>query len=737
MWTPFKKKQRPLLHCEVIHSLPGRVRIGCRALRYLKARAEEIHERLENHGAVTDGAVSVITGNVLLHYNQDLVTEGELMDMVESIVGTYSMIAYKEERLQETRQTVQERRLQEEPVSEMVTRVAVTATTLAFSMFRGSTVPVGASLFRRFLTVPALTALSLGLPIFRSGFHSLRTNMRPNADTLSSAAILASLIAGRDLSALTIIFLADIAELLTAWTMDRTRKAIRQMLATGEEYVWRVDDDGTEVKIRVEELLVGDRVLVNAGEKISVDGLVESGDGSVDEASITGEFLPSRKREGERVFAGTVMKTGRLVVRAEKVGDQTAVARILQLVEEAAHRKASVQAFADRFSANLIPLNFVLAMIVFAVTRSPSRALNMLIIDYSCGVRLSTATALSGAIFAAARHGILVKGSNYLELLDRADTLILDKTGTLTEGRAQVVSILPTSAGVESRELLETAAAAEETSTHPMAVAVLDKVKKSGWRIPEHSETKIHVAQGVETQVNGSVVRVGSLRFMRACDVEVDEAREDAARIARRGENIVYVARDKELLGVLGIHDMLRENMKKALNRLRYEGMDDLVLLTGDVEQHAEIVASRMAMDRYEAELLPEDKAETVLHLQSKGVHVVMVGDGVNDAPALAYADVGIAMGGTRTDIAMEASDVTITGDDPLMIPAIIQLAKKTMKIVRQNFAISVGVNTVGLILGSLGVLPVFWGAVLHNATTVAVVLNSGRLLLHDIEGGR
>jgi cation-transporting P-type ATPase C len=219
--------------------------------------------------------------------------------------------------------------------------------------------------------------------------------------------------------------------------------------------------------------------------------------------------------------------------------------------------------------------------------------------------------------------------------------------------------------------------------------------------------------------------------------IDLTAAHDQVSRLVRRGENVIYVSRENELIGVLGIQDNLRENMKKALNRLRFSGIDDIILLTGDVEQHAEIMASRMAMDRYEAEVLPEHKAETVLRLQSKGVHVVMVGDGINDAPALAYADVGIAMGGTRTDVAMEAADITITWDEPLMIPAIIRLADKTMKVVRQNFGIAIGVNTLGLMLASLGVLPVFWGAVLHNATTVAVVLNSGRLLFHNIEERR
>ena len=336
----------------------------------------------------------------------------------------------------------------------------------------------------------------------------------------------------------------------------------------------------------------------------------------------------------------------------------------------------------------------------------------MLIIDYSCGVRLSTATALSAAICSAARNGILIKGSNYLELLAEADTLIFDKTGTMTVGRPEVTSIVPMQAAISARDVLQYAGAAEETSTHPMAAAVVEKVRRNGWQIPAHRDTQVHTARGVQTRVDGRTIRVGSRRFMQENGIELAPAaggRQSPRPCGR--EHRLRCRADGELLGVLGIQDALRENMKKAINRLRYSGIDDIVFLTGDVEQHAEIIADRMTVDRYRAEAMPDDKAETVLKLQSKGTQVVMVGDGINDAPALAYADVGIAMGGSRTDIAMEAADITVTGDDPLMIPAVIHLANRTMQTIRQNFAAAVGVNTLGLVLSSIGVLPVFWGA--------------------------
>ncbi len=728
------RKPKPLLSCEVLHRLPGRARIGCRALRYLGSHGQEIRRRLEDLVPVHAARLSARTENVLVHYNPRQATLDDIVEQVESILGAYALVAYKAERTVQDAPTVNERRLQEEPISEMLARIGVTTGTLAYSQLGKRAMQPPTTLLDSFLSMPALTAMSLAWPIFRSGTNSLVTRGRPNADTLSATAILASILAGRGWSALTIIWLADIAELLTAYTMGRTRRAIREMLSVGEDVVWRLADDDTEQRVGLDELAVGDRIMVHTGEKISVDGQVESGEAAVDQASITGEFMPLRKVAGDEVFAGTVVKSGRIVVRAQRVGDQTAVARIVHLVEEATHRKASVQNIADRTSAQLIPVNFMLAGMVYLVTGSAGRALNMLIIDYSCGVRLSTATALSASICTAARNGILIKGSNYLELLSEADTLIFDKTGTMTEGRPQVSSVTPADERVSGRELLQLAAAAEESSTHPLAVAVVEKVRRSGLPVPLHSNTQVHTARGVEADVAGRRVRVGSRRFMLEQGVDLAPVAEPVHRLARTGESIVYVADDQGLLGVLGVQDTLRENMKKAINRLRYTGMDDIILLTGDVEQHAEIVATRMAMDRFEAEVMPDDKTETVLKLQSRGTRVVMVGDGINDAPALAYADVGIAMGGTRTDIAMEAADITVTGDDPLMIPAVVHLANKTMNVIRQNFMTAIGVNSVGIVLAAIGVLPVFWGAVLHNSCTVAVVLNSSRLLLHDVE---
>ncbi len=731
----FSKKNKPLLKCEVIHSIPGRVRIGCRALKYLKEQEYDILKNLNNIEYIRSVKVETITANVLVHYYMDLASVEDILDIVESVICTYSINAYQGERKGANTSKVQERRLQEESTKDIMKRIALTSAGLVGSKIIGNQqIFSKIGFMARFTTLPSIISLILSKPIIESGTKSLIATKRPNADTLTMASVVIALVTGRGFSALTTILLSDIAELMTVYTMSKTRNAIKDMLHVGEKNVWKRNEDGTLVNVTVSGLEKGHVILHQTGDKISIDGVIIEGSAVIDQSAITGEFMPQVKREKNSVFAGTIVKSGSIFIRADKVGDDTAVSRIVHMVEDAANNKAQIQMYADKFSAQLIPLNFLLAALVYSTTKDIERALNMLIIDYSCGVRLSTATALSAAIHTAARNGVLLKGGNIIESMANADTIILDKTGTMTEGKPRLVSIIA-NGKVSQRKVVEIAAAAEETSSHPLAHAVMSKVKKSAWKIPDHTETIVHISRGVETTVDGKVVRVGNIKFMVENNIDVSSLERETNHLIDRGENVIFVSYSGEILGVLGVHDTLRENMKKSINRLRYLGFDDVKLLTGDLSSQARIVANSMAMDGYESELLPEDKARYVLNLQSKGSKVIMVGDGINDAPALAYADVGIAIGNTRTDVAIEAADVTINSENPMLIPSTAVISKKTMSIVKQNFGATVAVNTIGLLLGATGFLPVFWGAVLHNFTTILVVMNSGRLLFYDFEG--
>ena len=718
-----------LLDCKILHEIRGRIRIKSRALKYLGIHKEEITKQLMQVHYIQSVEISSITGTILVYFDNFSLTGENLISLLQNTLNTYLVDIYKNEKKQISNKYVIERRLQEESPQEIIKNIG--AAVLLLLLPNPKTKLTG---IRRLFNYKTLSTVSLALPVLKNGIYSLIQNKRPNADTLSSTAIVSSIILGSERTALTIMILEKFAELLTVYTMKKTRGVIKDMLSVGENYVWKQSDDGnTAKKVPIEEISKGDFILVQTGEKISVDGTIEKGEAIIDQSAITGEYMPVTKKAGEEVFAGTLLKSGNITVKAEKVGDDRTASRIIKLVEDAAFNKADIQSYADTFSAQLIPLNFLLAGIVYVSTKNLQKALSMLVIDYSCGIRLSTATALSASINTAAKNGILIKGSNYLEELSRSDTVIFDKTGTITEGKPKIQTLKTFGKNMKDNRMLALAAAAEETSSHPLASAILNEIKNRGLKIPKHKESVIKVARGIETFVNKDIIRVGSLKYMEENDISLEVASDIVKGMQNRGEIVIYVAKNNDLIGVIGVSDPPRENIKKAMNRLRNQGIDDIVLLTGDLRQQAETIASRMSMDRYESELMPEDKAKDILKFRSIGSKVIMIGDGINDAPALSYANVGIALGSSRTDIAMEAADVTITSDDPLLIPGVIGLAKNTVKIIKQNFAMAIGINSFALVLGATGLLPAIYSSILHNSITILVVGNSLRLLKYDV----
>lgn len=499
-----------------------------------------------------------------------------------------------------------------------------------------------------------------------------------NADTLTATAVIASVLAGKPESSLTLLTLSNGAEMLTSYAAERARTQISGLLSLDQRYVWRVEN-GVERKIPIEQVRAGDTIAAHTGEKIVIDGRVLAGSAAVNQASITGESNPAMKHKDSPVYAGSVVEAGELVIAVEKVGKDTSLAHIVHLVEEAQSRKAPVQNFADQMANFLVPVSFLGAAIVYGATRDWQRVLNLLFIDFSCGLKLSTATAISAAISAAAKRGILVKGGNYIEALAETDTVVLDKTGTLTVGIPQI-SFMRTAKGVDEKEMILLAASAEQHSVHPLAVAIQKYVKEHGWTTPQHTDSKTIVARGTK------------------------------------------------LLGVIGIEDPIRPAMKKTLNQMRRYGIDEIVMLTGDSKAVAAKVAQDMDIDAYHAEILPEDKSNYVNKLKQRGT-VMMVGDGINDAPALAFADVGVSLGGRQTDIAAESSAVTIHGEDPARLMEALELGRRTMRLVHQNFMATILVNSAAMLLGALGRISPLYAAIIHNTATLAVVLNSCRIL--------
>lgn len=574
----------------------------------------------------------------------------------------------------------------------------------------------------------SLMILYIARNFIKNGVTGMVRDNRPNADTLTATAVIASVLAGKPESSLSLLALSNGAEMLTSYAAEKARSNISGLLDLNQPYVWLVEN-GVERKVPVQELKVGDIIASHTGEKICIDGRVLEGTAAVNQASITGESAPAMKRKGLSVYAGSVVEAGELQIVVEKVGKDTSLAHIVHLVEEAQTRRAPVQNFADSMANLLVPISFLGAAIVYGATRDWQRVLNLLFIDFSCGLKLSTATAISASIGAAAKKGILVKGGNYIEALAETDTVVLDKTGTITVGVPQVAKIY-TANNVEEKEMLLLAASAEQHSVHPLAVAIHKYVKEHEWTVPQHKTSKTVVARGMSATVpafedyQGGEVLVGSAKFMTESGV----TGMDQFLLEDLTMGYIYVACNGQLMGVIGIKDPIRPLMKKTLNQMRRYGVDEIVMLTGDSKAVAAKVAQEMDIDSYHAEVLPEDKANYVMKLKKRGT-VMMVGDGINDAPALAFAHVGVTLGSRQTDLAAESSAVTIRSEDPSRLIEAQQLGRRTMDLIHQNFMATITVNSAAMLMGALGVITPLWAAVIHNTATLAVVLNSARIL--------
>lgn len=502
--------QEELMKSHVMHNLPGRLRLAASGLKYLKEQSGEIAAALAKLPDVRLARVTACTGGILLQYDGNMLDAHELTEQVDLVLARHAMTALR------TRHSENNEAPAEAPMTtaRLAKRLAVNAGALVL----GNTLfpaPLLGGALANFSSLEALASLGLSAPMAKSAWEGLRREHRPNADFLTVTSIVASLLLGNAHSALMILALSDLAELMTSYTIERTRSSIKKMLSADEGEAWKVMPDGKLERRPMNQIHAGDTIAVHTGEKISVDGKVVSGAAVVDQSPITGEFVPVEKREGDEVFAGTVVKSGNLRVQAAKVGDQTVISRIVGMVEASELKKAPIQRYADKFSNYLVPLNFLLCLSVWLVTRNPQKALKMLVIDYSCGIKLSAATAFSAAINTAVRQGVLIKGGTFIEQMSRANTVLLDKTGTITEGKPRILSAVLLKDDMTLKDVLSYAMAAEETSTHPLAGAIMRYGRQLGAEPLAHADVVTEVSRGSRTRVGEKTVRVGNLEYMK------------------------------------------------------------------------------------------------------------------------------------------------------------------------------------------------------------------------------
>ena len=617
-----------------------------------------------------------------------------------------------------------------------------------------SFIPVPAWLMNPWVQLALATPVqfAIGGPFYIGAWKALR-NRSANMDVLvalgTSAAYLYSLYltlewAVRDGTAhhapdlyyetsAILITLIVLGKLLEALAKGRSSEAIRKLMGLRAKTAL-VIRGGEEIRIPAEEVAVGDLVLVRPGEKIPVDGVVEEGRSSVDESMLTGESIPVEKGPGDTVIGATVNGNGMLKVRAAKVGKDTALAQIIRIVEEAQGSKAPIQRVADAISGVFVPVVVGIALLTFLVwfawaapgdfAGALRNAIAVLVIACPCALGLATPTSIMAGSGRAAELGILFKGGDHLELTHRIDTVVLDKTGTVTKGKPELtdaMTVMP-----DEGAFLRLVGAAEKPSEHPLAEAIVEGIAARGIELPEAGSFEAIPGHGIRAVVEGKEVLAGSRRLLERYGVAADRAEADLARFEEAGKTAMLVAVDREFAGIVAAADTIRETSREAVERLKAMGLD-VVMITGDNERTAQAIARQAGIERVLAEVLPEGKAEEIRKLKSQGRKVAMVGDGINDAPALATADIGIAIG-TGTDVAMEAADVTLMRGDLHGIADAILMSRKTMRNIRQNLFWALAYNSLGIPVAAAGFLEPWVAGAAMALSSVSVVLNALRL---------
>lgn len=572
-------------------------------------------------------------------------------------------------------------------------------------------------------------AVVAGYKIVISGIRAL-TGKIIGIDLLVSIAAIGAVIIGNFWEAAAVTFLFSIGHALEAATMNKTRSALAELVAVAPDTAI-VLRDGEQQEIPARLVRMGEIVLVKNGAKVPVDGQIVAGTGAIDEASITGESIPVEKSKSDHVFAGTVSRGGFLQVLATGIGSDTTLARIIHRVEEAQDAKAKTQAFMDRFSKWYTPGVMVLAILTGLITGDVVLALTLLVIGCPGALVISIPIAIVAGIGRAARNGILIKGGEYLETSAKISAVAVDKTGTLTEGRPQLTDVVVLDAALDRTEVLRWAAAAEAGSEHPLARTIMDSAYEAGVG-PEGIPGEVIPVpgKGIVSDVAGQRVLIGNPALLLQYGITKDAGATSAAHeLASAGKTPMIVAVDGQVIGVVAVADKIREDAPEMVARLHAAGVTKVVMLTGDTLLVAESIGKATGIDEIHASMLPEDKLNAVAQLQREGHTVAMVGDGVNDAPALAIADIGVAMGAAGSAVAVETADIALMGDNLLKLPESISLAKRTVNVMKQNIAISL-ITVVLLVAGVFaGGVTMSLGMLVHEGSVLVVIINAMRLL--------
>ena len=576
-----------------------------------------------------------------------------------------------------------------------------------------------------------ISILISGLPIMKGALIGLLARGDLRAGVLISIALIAAVAIGEYFAAGEVAFIMMIGELLEKRTVAKAKAGIKHLLSIVPPAA-RVRRDGREIQLPIEKVKVGDLVLVKPGEHIPVDGKVVFGQSAVNQAAITGESMPVDKLPGDEVFIGSLNQLGALEISATKVGADTTLAKVVKLVEEAENSKAPVIRLVDRWATWLVPLALCTAIAVFLFTGDIIRAVTILIVFCPCALVLATPTAMMAGIGNAARKGILIKSGAVLEQSGKLKAVIFDKTGTLTRGKPEVSAIKSFSSFSE-QDVLMLAAVAEKFSEHPLSQAIILKAQAENLSVADPEVFKARPGFGIEASYRGAAILVGNVKLLASESVSISAELETyMAQAEEKGQTAMLVAVDRVVAGVILAADPVRPESAAAVKSLRENGISRILMLTGDNSRTAAAIAAKTGIDEYLAGQLPEQKGEAVKKLKDQGYRVAMIGDGINDAPALALADVGVAMGIAGADVAVQTAGIALMSDDIGKIAQLVNLSQRVLSTINLNILLSLFINLVAIVLASVGMLGPVMGALVHNAGSVLVVIISGRLIRYN-----
>ena len=569
-----------------------------------------------------------------------------------------------------------------------------------------------------------------GTPILSAAAKGLFTKFDLKAGVLVSIALIAAVAIGEYFAAGEVAFIMMIGEMLEERTVRKAQESIKKLIQLTPQSARIRTSDG-EKEISAEQVKVGDIILVKPGESIPVDGVIINGQTSVNQSIITGESMPADKTVGDEVFIGTLNQLGAIEIKATKVGENTSLAKLIKLVREAQNKKAPVVRFADKMATLIVPVALFLSIITYIVTKDITRAVTILVVFCPCALVLATPTAIMAGIGNASRKGILIKSGEALEKVGRINIIAFDKTGTITYGKPEVIDIISINQDYNEEAVLRLASIAEKFSEHPLGKAVYLKAKERSLDITDPQAFKIELGQGVIASIENKRVLVGNQRLITANPmIEVMKEQDNLIRsYESQGKTVLIVAVEDAIIGLITVADKVKSKAKETVEQLKEMGVNEILLLTGDNKDTAFSIAKQVGVDHVYAEQLPEGKVQVIERQIKDNKRVCMIGDGINDAPALAIAHVSVAMGALGADVAIETADIALMSDELSKIPELMELSKKVLYTIMINIVISMGINFVAILLAALGIMGPIAGALVHNLGSVLVVANSSTLI--------